>query len=102
MPSGARWEATAADDPPEEPPGTRSKSHGLRLGPNAEFSVDEPIANSSMLVLPRITTPAARSRRTTVESYGGRQPWRILDPQLVGTFRLVTPSFSARGPPTRG
>src|SRR5262245_19359238 len=102
MPSGARWEATAADDPPEEPPGTRSKSHGLRLGPNAEFSVAEPIAHSSRLVLPRITTPAARSRLTTVESYGGRQPWRILDPQLVGTFRWVNTSLSASGTPASG
>src|SRR5262245_66446374 len=97
MPSGARCEATAADDPPDEPPGTRSRSHGLRLGPKAEFSVDEPIANSSMLVLPRMTTPAARSRRTTVESYGGRQPCRILDPQVVGTSRWVNTSLSASG-----
>src|SRR5919107_2555858 len=44
--------ATAAADPPEEPPGTRPRSQGLRLGPQAEFSVDEPIANSSQLALP--------------------------------------------------
>ena len=42
--------ATAAADPPLEPPGTRDGSRGLRVGPNAEFSVDEPIANSSRLV----------------------------------------------------
>ena len=59
MPSGAANAATAADEPPDEPPGMRSRSHGLRVGPYALFSVDEPIANSSMLVLPRITTPAA-------------------------------------------
>ena len=29
------------------------------VGPNAEFSVDEPIANSSQLVLPTMTAPAA-------------------------------------------
>jgi hypothetical protein len=68
IPSGASKPATAAADPPEEPPGTRARSHGLWEGPKAEFSVDEPIANSSMLVLPRITTPARRSRRVMVAS----------------------------------
>ena len=68
MASGAWNAASAAALPPPEPPGTRSVSHGLRVGPYAEFSVDEPIANSSMLVLPRIGMPAARSRAVTVAS----------------------------------
>ncbi len=72
MPSGASNPATAAAEPPDEPPGTRDRSHGLRDGPYAEFSVEEPIANSSMFVLPSSTTPAWRSRRVTVASYGGR------------------------------
>ena len=58
--------ATAAAEPPLEPPGTRVRSCGLRVGPNAEFSVEEPIANSSRLVLPTTTAPAARTRSTTV------------------------------------
>jgi hypothetical protein len=68
MASGASKAASAAAEPPPEPPGTRVVSHGFRVGPYAEFSVDEPIANSSMFVLPRITTPASRSRRVTVAS----------------------------------
>jgi hypothetical protein len=32
-------------------------SQGFFTGPKCEFSFDEPIANSSMLVLPRITAP---------------------------------------------
>ena len=44
---GASLAATAAALPPEEPPGTRPRSHGLRTGPKPEFSVEEPIANSS-------------------------------------------------------
>src|SRR6516165_12500871 len=83
-PSGASKAATAAEEPPEEPPGTRARSHGLCDGPNAEFSVDEPMANSSMLVLPRITTPASRRRLVMVASYGGHQPSRMADPQVVG------------------
>ncbi len=66
--SGASKAATAAADPPPEPPGMRSRSHGLRVGPYAENSVEEPIANSSMLVLPSGTRPAARERATTVAS----------------------------------
>src|SRR4051812_4088430 len=42
--------ATAATDPPLEPPGTRERSHGFRVSLILEFSVDEPIANSSMFV----------------------------------------------------
>src|SRR5919112_5447457 len=83
--SGASNAATAAAEPPPEPPGIRPRSHGLWVGPYAECSVDEPIANSSMLVLPRIGRPAARSRATTVASYGGIQPSRIFDPQVVGS-----------------
>jgi hypothetical protein len=58
--------ATAAADPPDEPPGTRDKSHGLCVTPKEEFSVDEPMANSSVLVFPRTTAPASIKRRTLV------------------------------------
>src|SRR6185369_7782544 len=80
--------ATAAAEPPLEPPGTRVMSRGLRVGPNAEFSVEEPIANSSRLVLPTTIAPAARSRSTTVASYGGRQPSRMRDEHVVGMPRV--------------
>src|SRR3954452_11900120 len=81
--SGASYAATAADEAPEDPPGIRVRSHGLCVVPNALFSVEEPAANSPMLVLPRMTMPAARSRAGTVASYGGRQPARILEEQVV-------------------
>ncbi len=66
--SGAKPAATAAALPPEEPPGTRDRQCGLRVGPNAEFSVEDPMANSSRLVLPTMIAPAWRSRVTTVAS----------------------------------
>src|SRR5580704_3310558 len=62
--------ATAAAEPPDDPPGTRVGSTGFRAGPNALCSVDEPIANSSMFVLHAMTAPAARNLDTTVASYG--------------------------------
>ena len=102
MASGAWYEAIAADEPPPEPPGIRVRSHGLPVGPYALFSVEDPMANSSMLVLPRMTTSASFSRRVTVASYGGIQPSRILEPTVVGTPSVVKMSFSASGTPASG
>src|SRR5664279_1508062 len=75
----------------------RSRSHGLCVGPYAECSVEEPIANSSILVLPRIGMPAALILVTIVASYGGSQPCRILDPAVEGRPLVVTMSFTAIG-----
>src|ERR671935_3012135 len=82
---GALPGATAAALPPEEPPGTRVRSHGLSTGPKPEFSFEEPIANSSWLVLPSSGAPARSRRSTTVAGYGGREPPRVLDPPREGT-----------------
>src|SRR5207245_11062723 len=90
-PSGASPAATAAADPPLDPPGTRVGSWGLRVGPKAEFSVEAPMANSSTFVLPITIAPAARRRVTTVEAYGGRQPSRMRDAHVArrpGVTRL--------------
>ena len=73
-----RWTAARGTRPPrppsprDEPPGTRSRSQGFDVGPKAEFSVDEPIANSSMFVLPRMTAPASRRRSVMWASNGAR------------------------------
>src|SRR5687767_874652 len=61
---------TAAAEPPLDPPGTRDVSQGFLTGPKAEFSFDEPMANSSQLVLPTMTAPAAFRRSTAVALYG--------------------------------
>src|ERR1700694_4038775 len=44
--------ATATAEPPDEPPGPRSARQGFFTGPNAEFTFELPIANSSRFVLP--------------------------------------------------
>src|SRR5713226_5038901 len=75
--------ATAAAEPPEEPPGTRDVSHGFFTRPNAEFSFDEPIANSSQLVLPMITAPAFSNRSIAVALYDGWYGARMREPQGV-------------------
>src|SRR5690349_10554093 len=94
--------ATAAAEPPEEPPGTRVGSIGFRAGPYALYSVEEPIANSSMFVLAIGTAPASRKRDTTVASYGLTYPSRMREPHVVGRWSVAMLSFSATGTPASG
>src|SRR5512139_165331 len=101
-PSTAWRAATAAAEPPLDPPGARSRAHGLREGPNAEFSVDDPIANSSQFVLPRTIAPARSSRSTTVAEYGGTNRSRILEHAVVLTPRVQMLSLTATGTPSSG
>src|SRR3989344_740128 len=76
--AGARRAATPTALPPDEPPGMRSVAQGLRTGAGAsnptgataEFSLAEPMANSSQLSLPSVTAPASASLVTTVASKG--------------------------------
>ncbi|MCY1529744.1 hypothetical protein D9M68_649080 [compost metagenome] len=63
--------ATAAAEPPLEPPGVRDRSHGLRVMPKAAGSVNPFSASSGVLVLPMITAPASSRRCTTVECRAG-------------------------------
>src|SRR5882724_6736504 len=80
--------ATSAADPPDDPPGTRAASIGWWTRPNAEYSVEEPMANSSRFALQAIIPPAARICRIAVASYGERYPSSILEPQVVGYSRV--------------
>src|ERR1700733_8176173 len=102
MAHGARPAATAAALPPDEPPGTRRRSQGLSAGPKPEFSFEDPIANSSWLVLPRSGAPAAASLATTVAVYGGRYPSRIFEPDWLGTPSVQNKSLTANGTPPSG
>jgi hypothetical protein len=97
---GANPADTAAAEPPPEPPGTRSRSHGFRVGPKAEFSVDEPIANSSVFVFPSSCRPAALQRSATVESKTGTYSSRIFEPAVVRTPFVEITSFKAIGTPS--
>ena len=71
-PSASRA-ATAAAEPPDEPPGTSGAAsprrvHGLVTGPKAEVMLDEPMANSSRFALPRNTAPSRSRFAVTVLS----------------------------------
>ncbi len=70
--------AIAAALPPEEPPGTRPVSHGLSVGPNADFSVVVPIPNSSMFVLPTIAAPDCLTQLDHMGIIGRNLPFEDL------------------------
>jgi hypothetical protein len=99
---GAMPAATATADPPLEPPEMCSRFHGLREGPKAEFSVDDPMANSSQLVFPMTTAPAASSLLITVASYGGTNVSSIREAAVVAIPRVMMLSFTATGTPASG
>ena len=82
-------------------PGTRSGASGFFAGPNALFSVDEPIANSSMLDLATRIAPAARSLVTAVAAYGLTYPSRIFEPHDVGMTVVAMLSLMTTGTPSK-
>ena len=65
---------TAAAEPPDEPPGVRARSQGLRVTPFASLAVHGQIVSSGTLVIPTGIAPAARSRRTASASAGSGGP----------------------------
>ena len=94
---------TATAEPPLDPPGTRSSSCGSFTRPYAEFSVEEPIANSSILFLPIMTASALRKRWTTLASYNETKFSRILDPHVTRSSftqirSLIDTTIPANGP----
>src|SRR5665811_2393159 len=97
--------ATAADEPPDEPPGTSlapepSRRHGLTAGPEKLVSLDEPVANSSWLSLPIITAPSAQRLAVTVDSYGGVRPPRMCEQAVVRTSLVQNRSLMPSGMPS--
>src|SRR5438552_6148238 len=101
-PMGARSAASAAPVPPLEPPAVVLRFHGLRVVPKILLVVLTSWANSGVLVLPRSTAPAARSRATdTASSPGTRCSW-IVDPNVVRSCAVWMTSLTTNGTPSSG
>ena len=100
--SGSIPDATAAAAPPLEPPGVRFVSQGLRTGPKRRDSDTGRIPNSGMLVLPTITKPASRSRRTRKASWPGTKSPNTSEPIVYGIPATGAVSFTAIGTPANG
>ncbi len=94
-------DATAAAEPPDDPPGVSCGFHGLRVSPNAE-SVAPKTHSSGQRVSPTTTAPASRSRRTTTWSVvcgDGSEP-RV--PSRIGSPATGMLSLTAIGTPASG
>ena len=103
--TGTMRDATAAPDPPLEPPVLCSGFQGLRAGPWASGSVVGAAVSSGTFVRPRITNPAARYRRTSSVSAGERCS-RSRRKRMPCWYRSPaecwTPSFTSIGTPRNG
>src|SRR5688572_24942720 len=100
--TGTTPAATAADDPPLEPPGVRARFHGFRVVPNRWFFVNAVEPNSGRFVLPIGMAPAARARATCVESRSATLVRSGCEPYVVGKPPRSSSSLIPNGTPARG
>ncbi len=94
--------ATAAADPPLDPPDVRDSPHGLRVGPISRLPASPFQPNSEVFVFPRMMAPAARRRSTTTESVPGTQSFESRDPNVVRKPRVGVRSLMEIGIPSKG
>ena len=99
MVTGVKFAATAAEEPPEDPPGTKFSPTGFWTFPKKLVSFEEPIANSSQLSLPRSIAPWLHKFWVTVDSYVGTKLFNILLPAVVLTPFVQNKSLTAMGIP---
>ena len=69
--TGSMSVASAAAEPPDEPPGLSMGLNGLPVAPHTGLRLFEPAPNSGTLVLPTTTAPASRTRATMTLSWLG-------------------------------
>ncbi len=100
--TGTMPAATAAAEPPDEPPGVRPASQGLCVGPNIRASVVGRIAYSGSVVLPTMTQPASRRRRVMLWSYGATKSAISEQPCVIRSPRTARLSLIATGTPANG
>ena len=101
--SGTMRAATAAAEPPLEPPAVRVRSQGFRVGPNSTGSVVALRPNSGVLVRPRIIRPARLCRVTISASAGAGALAKKREPPDSGTPASAPPrSLSRNGTPANG
>ena len=99
---GTQPEATAAPEPPDDPPGVRSVFHGFLVTPHSGLSVKLSYANSGVVVLPTMIAPARARRRTMSASSPGTQCSYIFEPRVVVLPAVGVTSLIATGSPCMG
>src|ERR1700736_3231308 len=93
--------ATAAAEPPDDPPVVRAMSHGLLVVPKIGLKVCQSPARAGVLVLPKITAPAPRSRCTASASRSGTRS-QAATPQVVRMPAVSYVSLIVIGTPCSG
>ena len=99
---GTQPAATAAPDPPDEPPGVSAGFQGLRVMPQSGDSVKPAWANSGVVVLPITIAPAPVSLSTIAASASGTQCSKTKEPSVVRRPLVGVRSLKASGTPSRG
>ena len=94
--------ASATASPPEEPPGVRVGSHGLRVWPARPLSVCQRNAKSGRFVRANGMAPASRSRATIGASAEAICPARAATPQVVAEPATSMFSLTVNGTPASG
>ena len=94
--------ASAAADPPDEPPAPRVTSHGLFVVPYTALYDWKSARDIGTLVLPKITAPAARSRATATASWPAMLSANAGKPNVVGCPGMLKLSLTVIGTPCSG
>src|SRR5437870_110797 len=95
--AGAMAVATAAAEPPDEPPEVRSRSQGFGVAPKTRFLVNPECPNSGVWVLPITIPPACFERSTITASESGTFPLKTQEPRVVSTPFVGVRSLIAIG-----
>src|SRR5437588_8843771 len=95
-------DATAAADPPDDPPGVRSGFHGLRVVPCRNDRVQFTDPNSGDVVRPTKTAPAARRRAVSVQSRSAMSCSNTFDACVFGQPCTCASSLTPIGTPAHG
>src|SRR3954447_9242025 len=99
--SGPMPSATATALPPDEPPGVRERSHGLRVIPVSGESVTPFQPYSGVVVLPTSTAPCSRTRATAgASALVGASGSVVCEPRRVGQPRVISRSLIEVGTPS--
>ena len=99
---GTRPPATAAAEPPEDPPGVLPCCHGLCVAPWRLVRVQLMPPNSDAVVKPTSTAPAARSRATWVLSRAAIRSAKTSEASVCGHPATSSSSLMPMGTPPKG
>src|SRR5680860_1474108 len=100
--NGSIPDDTAAAEPPDEPPGVRSRFQGLRVTPWRGELVKLGIPNSGAVVSPTTTAPAARRRATSAQSCAASSSRYSIDAWVSGRPSAWASYLTPSGTPANG